>query len=214
MNWVDLIHLGVFSFALRLGYQKGFVKQIATIAGLIGGVYLAGAYHLHLARSRHFSFLAQELGENATVVSAYLGIFAAVVLGAQAVAGLIHRGIKGKALEHVNSFFGGVVGLAKVYAACGILAVGVFRFLPHEGIHRHYAESYLAPRIARTIHQALNYLPAECYTKFTEFMYQERATAAHRRTGEGRREREITAAAPYPPASREASSPYSGSNDT
>jgi membrane protein required for colicin V production len=176
VNWVDLVLLCFFAFALHVGYQKGFIRQIATMSSLVAGIHLATRYHAALAQTRYLAFLGTDYGENTPLVLAYVGIFAAVILTAQVVASLVRRGIQGKALEQVDNFFGGCVGLVKVYVACGLLAVGIFQFLPREGLRRHFSESYLAPRIAQSIEHVLHQVPLEYRTRLREFVRHNRAS--------------------------------------
>ena len=134
------------------------------------GIHLATRYHVALAQSQYLAFMAKEYGENTPLVLAYLGIFAGVILIAQVGASLLKRCIKDKAIEQVDNVFGGFVGLVKVYVACGLLAVGIFQFLPNEGLRRHFSESYLAPRIAQTIEQVLEQVPLEYRSRLREFV--------------------------------------------
>lgn len=161
MNGVDLFLLGIFAFALHLGFQRGFVRQAASVLSLVVGVSLSGNHYRELATSRWFAFVVEKHGLETAYVAAYLGIFLAVVLAAQIGAALIHQSMKGKPLAFVDGVFGGVLGVAKVYVVCGILVLGVFRFLPPGQLKRHFARSYLAPRIARSMNSALESLPEE-----------------------------------------------------
>jgi membrane protein required for colicin V production len=176
VNWVDLILLGVFGFAVCLGFQKGFVKQVATLGSLVLGVVLAGRYHAEVAGCSSLAFLVRQYGEDTAVVVAYLGIFAAVVLGAQLAAALIHRGIQGKALEPMDSLLGGAVGAAKVYVACGLLSIGIFQFLPHGGLRHHFARSFLAPRMAESMRQAFEQVPRAYRVAFLDLFEAQPST--------------------------------------
>ncbi len=169
VNWVDLILLGCFGFAICLGFQKGFVKQVATLGSLVLGVVLAGRYHGEVAGSSSFAFVVTECGEDTAVVVAYLGIFAGVVLGAQLAALVLHRSIQGKALQPLDSLLGGVVGAAKVYVACGLLSIGIFQFLPNGGLRSDFAQSFLASRIARSVHDAAEHVPQAYRAAFLSF---------------------------------------------
>jgi len=161
VNGVDLFLLGIFAFALHLGFQRGFVRQAASVLSLVVGVSLSGSHYREVAASKWFSFIVEKHGIQTACVVAYLGIFLGVIAAAQIAAALIHQGIKGKPLAFVDGVFGGFLGVAKVYVACGILVLGVFRFLPPGQLKYHFARSYLAPRIAKSVNSALESLPEE-----------------------------------------------------
>jgi len=172
VNWIDLVLLGIFAWALHLGYQKGFVKQAATLAGLVLGIALAGRYHAELAQSTHLAPVMKQCGESTTLLITYLGVFVATILGALLAATIIGHAIKGKAAGSLDNLLGGLLGFAKIYVACGIVAVAAFQFLPPDSIRRHLTESYLAPRIAQTVTQALDHIPATYQDSVREFFRQ------------------------------------------
>jgi membrane protein required for colicin V production len=228
MNWVDLVLLGVFAFALCLGFRKGFVKQVATLGSLILGVCLAGRYHAELAQSPTLASVTQELGEGAALVAAYLGIFAGIVLGGQIVAAIVRRSIQGKAVEYVDNLFGGLLGLAKVYLVCGLAAAGAFQLLPAGDLRTHLSASYFAPHLADSTNQLLSRIPPEYRAALREFMNRQaidgdtfpaarRVAAKPGRSPVGRTWfGSVTDVSPGPslPAVRRASSPCSGWNGT
>ena len=51
MTVVDTLVIGVMAIGLVLGLVRGFVSQFTGIAGLLGGLYLAGHYYVPLRKA-------------------------------------------------------------------------------------------------------------------------------------------------------------------
>ena len=178
VNWIDLVLLVFFAFAMQMGFQKGFVKQIATIGSIAVGIILAGQYHVQLANSEYFQFVVNELGDKTALVLSYLGIFAGTIITGQLSAFIIRRSLKGRILEQVDNLFGGAFAIAKVYVVIGILVVGIFQFLPKNHIRQQLSESYLAPKIAGNFQSLIQNIPEEYRKKIDSFMARQKPVQA------------------------------------
>ena len=175
MNWVDLCVLVCFAFALSLGFQRGFVRQVVTMGSVIAGIILAGRYHPALARHEHLAFLVRDYGEETAGMAAYVGIFAITVLGFQGMALCLRRAMEGKTLGQLDSLLGGALGAAKVYAVLGLLALASFQCLPAGEFRRHISESALIPRIAAGMRDALASVPDEYRERIGSAIMQQTA---------------------------------------
>jgi len=119
------------------GFWKGIVRAVVGIAGLLGGVLLAGAYHERVAAS-----LWPE-GGGWCPVAAYALILVAVLIAAAAVATLLSRLVHLTALGLVDRIAGLVIGLFVTAMAWAVLLNALLSVVP--GMQGLVAASALAP---------------------------------------------------------------------
>ena len=118
MNWLD-IALGIpllwFTFK---GFRNGFVIELASLAALVLGIFVA----------LHFSFYAEDyLHENFEIADRYLHIisfaltFLIVALVVFLAGKIIHRLISIIALGFLNRLAGGIFGLLKAALVLSVI---------------------------------------------------------------------------------------------
>ncbi len=161
MNWVDLVLIGVLCFSLSLGFQRGLLKQVITIGSVVLDIVLDGKYHAPLAGRIELAAFVESMGARAVSVCAYLGIFVMTLLGGQAFGHAVRRAIRAEPLGQIDSLFGALLGGAKACLLCGAVAFGVLEFVPAKDLRLEVNRSYLAPRLACTVREVFDRLPAE-----------------------------------------------------
>lgn len=126
MATIDIIILAMIGVGVIMGLMKGFVKQMASIVGLIAGLLMARALFGIVAER-----LAPVLGTSTTVaqVLAFILIWVAVPLGFAFVASLLTK----KALDAVhlgwlNRWLGSGLGALKYMILIG-LAIHVIEYI-------------------------------------------------------------------------------------
>ena len=120
MSFVDIILIAIFIFAGFRGYQKGFVSQLASLAGLLLGIWGAIKFS---------DFTANLLSEHLHLTTQYLPLIAfAITFGIIVVAvhflGNIVEGLFEMAfLGFANSILGVVFGVLKTAFILSVVIV-------------------------------------------------------------------------------------------
>ncbi|OFY67335.1 MAG: hypothetical protein A2V64_07770 [Bacteroidetes bacterium RBG_13_43_22] len=118
MNWIDLIIIIILGIALFRGFTEGFVKEVASLAALIVGIW--GAI-------RFSSFTAMKLYEWFDMTGQYVGIisflvtFGVIVVLINFAGILVDKLVDAVALSFLNRLLGIVFGLFK-----SVLILSVF----------------------------------------------------------------------------------------
>jgi membrane protein required for colicin V production len=109
MNWLDLVILLILIGGVFSGYRNGLIGEVASLAGLILGIW--GAVR--------FSWWATELLEGFGLsfslmpVISFIITFLVIVLVVQAVGGLLRHLLESLSLKWLNKLAGIAVGVAK-----------------------------------------------------------------------------------------------------
>lgn len=107
LDWIILVILGAGAV---LGFLKGFFKQLASLAGLIGGLFVARALFVRVGEQ-----MAETVGTSVTfaqILSFFL-IWLLVPILLSLLASVITRVMDAVHLGIVNRFFGACLGLVK-----------------------------------------------------------------------------------------------------
>lgn len=116
MNWLDIIILVVVAAATFYCLKIGVIKAVLTLAGMIGGVILAGRFYLLLAE--RLTFIPQE--DLAKIVA-----FGIIMVGIALVTGILARLLGWFAsvimLGWVNHLGGAILGFIMGALFCGAL---------------------------------------------------------------------------------------------
>jgi len=138
MNTLDLVILVVVSLLTLLGLRKGFIVSLATLAGLLLGIWLA----------IHFSHYAAGLIERNFQPSsfwlpalAYSATFLAVLIGIYFIGKLVEKLVEAAGMSVLNHIGGALLGFAK-----GVLIMSAVLYLialadPNETLISHPAKS-------------------------------------------------------------------------
>jgi membrane protein required for colicin V production len=124
MNWLDIVIIIVVVSLGIAGLRQGLIRTVFGIAGLIGGIFLAGRYYDELA-ARLFPFGA--IWGN---IAAYAIILIATLVVAGVIGWLLAKLINFAALGWLDKFMGFILGVVIAGLLCAaILAIAV-KFYP------------------------------------------------------------------------------------
>lgn len=129
MNWLDGVILIVIGIAVFLGLKAGLIKGILSLAGLIGGIILAGHYYIPL--SKQLSFIPQTKIAEAV---AFIIILIGVMVIASVLAGLLGRVASALTLGWLNHLGGAILGLMLGTILCAALLVIYSKFFGSAGV--------------------------------------------------------------------------------
>ncbi len=122
MQTIDIIISVLLAIGLVSGLRDGLVKQVASLAGLIGGLLLGRAFYLPLGAwmSAFFSISAE-----AAHIAAFILILVVVPLLFNLVGWLVSKFLSAISLGWVNRLLGGLVGVLKFALLAGVLITGI-----------------------------------------------------------------------------------------
>ena len=139
MNYIDIIIIVVLALAMIFGFSNGLVREVASLASIILGIWGAIKFS---------SFTAQKLYEFFDINGQYTGIVAFIITFA-GIAVIIHfagiiidKFVDAMALGFLNKIFGTVFGLLKAALIMSVFfsilnAINAKRpFLPKEKIEQ------------------------------------------------------------------------------
>jgi membrane protein required for colicin V production len=141
MNYIDIIIIGLIALAMIRGFMNGFVKEVASLAALILGIWGAIKFS---------SFTAEKLYDYFDMSGKYVGVVAFLVTMCiiavliQLMGMVIDKFVKAVALGLVNRLLGIGFGLLKSVLILSIVfvvlnAIDAGRpFLPREKIERSF----------------------------------------------------------------------------
>ena len=136
MNWLDILIIVVLILLGVAGLRQGMIRTVFGIAGLIGGIFLAGRYYDELAERL---FPAGAIWGN---IAAYAIILIATLVVAGVVGWLLAKLINFAALGWLDKLVGGILGAVIGALLCtAILAIAL-----------HFADYY--PGMEATINQS------------------------------------------------------------
>jgi membrane protein required for colicin V production len=120
MVGLDLVVVVFCAFLLAKGIWKGFVKEIAGIVAVIGGVAVSFLFHAQI-QPHISSFVAEKYVQLASYVLVFLGFYLIVML----VGKLLDKILRSIFLGGINRVLGAVFGLIK---ACFWLTLMTFSY--------------------------------------------------------------------------------------
>jgi membrane protein required for colicin V production len=136
MNWLDILIIVVLVLLGVAGLRQGMIRTVFGIAGLIGGIVLAGRYYDELAA---LLFPSGAIWGN-------IAAYAIIVIGTLVVAGLIGwllaKLVNFAALGWLDKFMGFILGVV----------IGGLLFAAILAIVLHFADYY--PGMEATINQS------------------------------------------------------------
>jgi len=138
MNWLDIIIFLILIGGIASGYKNGFVGELASIAGLILGIWGAIKFSWWTADVLEGWGLSFSL----MPVVAFLITFLIITIIMQIVAGLVNNLLESISLSWLNKLAGIVAGLAKavLFTSVVLLVLGAVdernRILPKRVIEK------------------------------------------------------------------------------
>ncbi len=138
MNWLDIVIVLVLIGGIISGYKNGFVGEVASLAGLILGIWGAVKFSWWTAD------LLEGIGLSFSLmpVVAFIITFLIITIIMQIVAGLVNNLLQSISLNWLNKVAGIVAGLAKslLFASVILLVLNALdernRILPQKTIEK------------------------------------------------------------------------------
>jgi membrane protein required for colicin V production len=124
MNWLTIVIIVVVAGLGIVGLRQGLIRTVFGIAGLIGGIFLAGRYYDELAAR---IFPSSAYWGN---IAAYAIIAIATLVVAGVVGWLLAKLINFAALGWVDKLVGGILGVVIGGLLCAAVLAIVVKFYP------------------------------------------------------------------------------------
>jgi membrane protein required for colicin V production len=128
MNGIDWLILIMMGIGILTGVMQGFVKQLASLVGLVAGLLVARALFGVAGE-----WLAPEIGTSVTVaqIIAFVLIWVLVPLGFTIAAAILSRALSVVHLGWVNRWLGSGLGLLKYLMIVGLFIHAIEYIDPH-----------------------------------------------------------------------------------
>lgn len=149
---LDFTFAGIILVSTAFALTKGLVREIISLAALIGGFTLAVLYYPIPAR-RLTEFSRTDSVAN---LMGFLVIFLGCLLIGVVAAFIANRLLKAASLKWIDRLLGGVYGLFRGWAISSILVVALIAFPVHENP---LARSVLAPDLLAGARAAVLLVP-------------------------------------------------------
>ena len=122
MQSIDIIIAAMLLIGLISGLRDGLVKQVAGLAGLIGGLLLGRAFHMPVG-----DLLTDTFGMSVQTahVTAFILILIVIPLLFSLVGWLVSKLLKAICLGWANRLLGGIVGILKFALLAGVIITGI-----------------------------------------------------------------------------------------
>jgi membrane protein required for colicin V production len=124
MNWLDIVVLVVVAALGIVGLRQGLIRTVFGIAGLIGGIFLAGRYYDELAA---LLFPSGAVWAN---IAAYAIIAIATLVVAGVIGWLLAKLINFAALGWLDRLVGCILGVVIGGLLCAAVLAIVVKFYP------------------------------------------------------------------------------------
>jgi membrane protein required for colicin V production len=153
MNWLDIVIIVVAVLLGLAGLRQGIIRTVFGIAGLIGGIVLAGRYYDELAA---FIFPTGALWAN---IAAYAIILLATLLIAGVVGHFVAKLVHFAALGWLDRLVGCVLGVVIGGLLCAAVLAIVGKYYP--GAEAVISQSVIARFLMEQFPLLLALLPAD-----------------------------------------------------
>jgi membrane protein required for colicin V production len=124
MNWLDIVIIVVAVLLGLVGLRQGIIKTVFGIAGLIGGIVLAGRYYDELAA------LLSPSGATWVNIAAYAIILIATIIVAGVVGHFVAKLVHFAALGWIDRLVGCVLGVFIGGLICAAILAIVLKYYP------------------------------------------------------------------------------------
>lgn len=153
MNWLDIVFIVIILLFGMMGLWKGAISAVFSIAGLVGGIALAGRYYQTLAS------IVSPSGAIWSGIAAYVIILVATLIVASIMGWLIARLVHITMLGWVDRVVGFVFGAGVGGMLCGAVLAITSKYLP--GAEQAISHSAMAKLLMEQIPLLLALLPGE-----------------------------------------------------
>ncbi len=155
MNWLDILIIIGMAWFTFTGLTAGLIREIASAAGLILGVIVAGRYYSALGEKLVFIS-----NDEAAKIVAFLVILLAIAVAAHLLARLLRRIASLLLLGWADRLGGAVFGFGKAFVLAEVILI-VFAKFPFLAMGDAISQSRLAPVFLRYLPFLLSVLPPE-----------------------------------------------------
>jgi len=153
MSWLDIVVIVVIAVSTAVGLKTGLITAILSLAGTVGGIFLAGRYYMPFAEK--LTFISSPTGAK---IAAFIIILVIVMIIARIIAGLLKRVASALLLGWADRLSGAVLGLLLGAILCGsILAI----WITYLGMNNAIENSALARLLLDRAPMVLAFLPSE-----------------------------------------------------
>ena len=153
MNWLDIVIIVVAVLLGLAGLRQGIIRTVFGIAGLIGGIVLAGRYYDELAA------VLSPAGATWANIAAYAIILLATLIVAGVIGSLVAKVVHFAALGWLDRLIGCVLGVVIGGLLCAAVLAIVGKYYP--GAEAVISQSGLARFLMEQFPLLLALLPAE-----------------------------------------------------
>ena len=151
MNWVDIVIIAVAVLFGLLGLWQGFIKALFGIAGLIGGIALAGHFYQGLALK-----LSAE-GATWAVIAAYAIILLVTLIVASVAGWFVAKMVHALPFGWVDRVIGFILGAFVGCMLCAAMLAIVSKYMP--SVEAAVAQSAVAATVMKVFPLLLALLP-------------------------------------------------------
>ncbi len=162
MNPFDMLIIVILAFCVIRGFFRGFIKELSSIVGVLGGVYAAYTYYPRVA-----IFFSKLISNTAYLnILSFLIIFCAVLLIINLIGKLITLVLKIVFLGWFNRLCGVGFGAIKGFLIVLTLFITFTAFLPKNTPF--LEKSLLSPHISTISEEMTRFISKEMQHKFTK----------------------------------------------
>lgn len=128
MTTIDIIILVLLGIGAVVGFMEGFLKQLASVVGLVAGLLVARALFVMVGEK-----LAPQIGTSVTVaqIISFVAIWVAIPLILHIVASMLTKALEVVYLGGINRLFGALFGLLVSLLWIG-LSIHVLQYIDSE----------------------------------------------------------------------------------
>jgi len=153
MNWLDIVIVVIAAlFGIR-GLWQGAIKAVFGIAGLLGGIALAGHYY------QPFANILSPSGASWAGIAAYAIILVATLIVASIIGGLVAKLARIVMLGWLDKLIGFILGAGMGSMLCAAALAIVSKYLP--GTEEAISQSIVARFLMEQFPLLLALLPEE-----------------------------------------------------
>ncbi len=163
MNGLDIFICIVLAFGLVRGVTRGLIKEVASIAGVLVGGYVALTYYHGFTDSMADYVKTAEVAN----LLAFFFLFIIVFLGVAAVGVIIKYFLKIAHLGNVDRVFGAIFGLSKGILISAVVVFGLTLLLP-QGNAKALENSFMAPHVTRISASMVQSIPDQLKQGFDD----------------------------------------------
>ncbi|MBM3139075.1 MAG: CvpA family protein [Chloroflexi bacterium] len=157
MHWLDLVLVGVIAWLSFRAFANGLIREAVTLAAVVGGVLIAGAFYREL--SSDIAFLVED--ETTRNFASFVVLFASVLVLGFLLALVLRHTAAVLMLGPLDHAGGAIFGFLKAVILVQALLTAVAVYPPAQGVAAAVDDSRLAPLLLDYVPGAELALPPE-----------------------------------------------------